>query len=457
MTLDRDFFITTRVTTRAVHRRSLTKLNRPSQPKSSNTFTLTFATMASKDVSLPAFAATSFEDIQAKHDRLRATYRSGKTKDVQFRLQQLRKFYWAITDLEPLILAAVYKDLRKCHHEAVLTEVDWCKGEAMDLINGLEKWLKDETVVGVPPAFWAMKHRVHYEPLGTVLVIGAFNYPFQLTLLPFLGAVAAGNTVMVKPSELSAFSAMIIEKVIEYMDPDCYVCVNGALPVSQAVLDLKFNKIAFTGGKNVGKIIAKKAAETLTPTLLELGGQNPAFITKNANVKLAARRLLWGKTSNGGQVCISHNYAFVERSVLSQFIGELNSQYRVFMPKGAKASPDYCRIVNKSNFDRIRKMLDDSKGKIVMGGSFDETDLFIEPTVVIVNDPEDSMITQESFGPIWSVMPYDSLDDAIAIANEVDPTPLALFAFGNDQETKKSKLTADSTQRLSIFLCLHAY
>lgn len=403
--------------------------------------------MASKDVTLPPFTATPFEDIHAKYERLRVTYRSGKTKDVQFRLQQLRKFYWAMTDLEPLILAAVYKDLRKCHHEAVMSEVAWCKGEALDLINGLEKWVKDETVVGVPAAFWAMKHRVHYEPLGTVLVIGAFNYPFQLTLLPFLGAVAAGNTVMVKPSELSAFSAMIIEKVIEYMDPDCYACVNGALPVSQAVLDLKFNKIAFTGGKNVGKIIAKKAAETLTPTLLELGGQNPAFITKNANVKLAARRLLWGKTTNAGQVCLSHNYALVERSVLSQFIGELNNQYRVFMPKGAKESPDYCRIVNKSNFDRIRKMLDDSKGKIVMGGSFDETELYIEPTVVIVEDVEDSMITQESFGPIWSVMPYDNLDDAINIANEVDPTPLALFAFGNDQETKKSKSTADSTQR----------
>lgn len=395
--------------------------------------------MASKELSIPAFEATSLEDIATAHSKLRSTYRSGRTKDIQFRLKQLRKFYWAICDLEELMKQALWKDFRKGEHEAVLTEISWAKGDCLDLVNNLEKWSKDEPVIGVPATFWAMKHRIRFEPLGTVLVIGAFNYPFQLTLLPFLGALAAGNTVIIKPSELSPHSAMVMKMIIDRLDPESYVCINGALPVSQAVLDLKFDKIAFTGGRNVGTIIAKKAAETLTPVLLELGGQNPAFVTKNANVKVAARRLLWGKTLNAGQVCLSHNYVLIERSVLNEFIAEINKQYRVFMPQGAKANPDYCRIVNKSNFDRMKRMLDHTSGKIVMGGTSDESDLFIEPTAVLVDkmNLDDSMIAEESFGPIWSIVPWDNLDDAINFANEIDPTPLAMFTFGSDAENEK--------------------
>lgn len=395
--------------------------------------------MASKQLSIPAFEATPIEEITAAYHTLSKTYRSGRTKDIQFRLKQLRKFYWAVCDLEDLMKESLYKDLHKCAHEGVLTEISWCKGEALDLINNLERWSKDEAVENIPAAMWLMKHRIHYEPLGVVLVIGAFNYPFQLTLLPFLGAVAAGNTVIIKPSEHSPHSAMVMKMILERLDPECYLTVNGALPASQALLNLKFGKIAFTGGRTVGTIIAKKAAETLTPVLLELGGQNPAFITKNGNVELAARRLLWGKTTNGGQVCLSHNYAFVERPVVDRFIAELNKQYKVFFPKGAQASPDYCRIVNKASYDRIKGMLDKTSGKIVMGGATDEADLYIEPTAVLMDkmDSNDSMIADESFGPIWSIVPFDNLDDAINFANEVDPTPLSMFTFGSDAENEK--------------------
>lgn len=395
--------------------------------------------MASKDVSIPAFEADSVDVIATKHNTLRNTYRSGRTKDIQYRLKQLRKFYWAVCDLEPLMTQALYKDLRKGSHEGIMAEIAWAKGECLDQINNLEKWAKDESIPNIPVAFWAMGHRIRFEPLGVVLIIGSFNYPFQLTLLPFIGALAAGNTVIIKPSEHSPASAMVTKLLSERLDPESYVCINGGLPVSQTLLDLKFDKIAFTGGRGVGTIIAKKAAETLTPVLLELGGQNPAFITRNGNVKLAARRLLWGKTTNAGQVCLSHNYALVERSAVDEFIAELNKQYKVFMPQGAQASPDYGRIVNKSNFDRIKSMLDRTSGKIVMGGATDESDLYIEPTIVLHDkmDLHDSMIAEESFGPIWSIVPYDNLDDAINFANEVDPTPLALFTFGSDAENQK--------------------
>lgn len=394
--------------------------------------------MSAKTTTIPPFEATPLDVIPSSVNILRSTYGSLRTKDIQYRLKQLRKLYWGIVDYSSLLEEAILKDFGKSKHETAISEIGWAKNECIDLINNLEKWTKDEPVVNVPISFWAMKHRIRYEPLGVILVIGAFNYPVQLALVPAMGAIAAGNAVLLKPSEGSPHTAMVLQRIFEeYLDPEAYVCVNGALPESQALLSQKYDKIVFTGSRSVGKIIAKKAAETLTPVLLELGGQNPAFISKNADIKLAARRLLWGKCLNAGQVCLSQNYALVERSVVSQFIGELHNSYRTFMPQGAKASTDYARINNKANFDRLKSLVDNSRGKIVLGGSMDESDLFIEPTVVLVDDIEDSLISNETFGPIWSIVPYDNLDQAIDIANKVDPTPLSLFTFGSDAENQK--------------------
>ncbi|KAI5462522.1 Aldehyde/histidinol dehydrogenase [Mariannaea sp. PMI_226] len=393
---------------------------------------------ASSNLVISAFEATPLHEIPVKVQHLRATFRSGRTKNIQFRIAQLRKLYWSIVDNTPLIEESLKRDLRKCQFESIISEIDWVKRECLDQINNIEKWAKDENVVNVPFEFKPMGYRIRNEPLGVILAIGSYNYPFQLNLTPVIGAIAAGNCVILKASESSPNSAMVLAKIFDdALDPDCYTYVNGALPESQAILDQKFDKIVFTGGKGVGKIIAQKAAETLTPVLLELGGQNPAFVTKNANLKLAARRLLFQKALNAGQVCLSHNYILVERSVLSPLIGELNSQLRAFMPKGAKRSPDYSRVVNIHHFNRLKKMLDSTQGKIVLGGSMDESDLFIEPTAVLVDSIEDSMMVQESFGPIFSIMAYDTLDQAIDIANEVDPTPLALFCFGTDAEANK--------------------
>lgn len=394
--------------------------------------------MAASKLEIPAFDFTPLQDIPAKVDQLRGTFRSGRTKDIQFRLVQLRKLYWSLVDNTPLIEESLMRDLRKSKYEATISEIDWCKRECLDMINNLEKWAKDEAVVNVPLEFKIMGHRIRHEPLGVILVIGSYNYPFQLNVTPVIGAIAAGNCVVLKASEASPNCAMVLRKIFDdALDPECYTYVNGALAESQCILEQKFDKIAFTGGKGVGKIVAQKAAETLTPVLLELGGQNPAFVTKNANLKLAARRLLWQKVLNAGQVCLSHNYILVERSVLPKFLGELNGQLRVFMPKGARNSPDYARVVNSRHFARLKKMLDTTKGKIVLGGSMDEEDLFIEPTAVLVDDVEDSMMVEESFGPIFSVMAYDNLDQAIDIANKVDSTPLALFCFGTDIEAEK--------------------
>ncbi|CAI0644005.1 unnamed protein product [Colletotrichum noveboracense] len=392
----------------------------------------------SADVKIADFTHTSTDDIYRLTDTLRATFRSNKTKDLNWRKVQLRKLYWAIRDFTPQLCDALRKDLRKCKHEALLSEIEWCANDCLYMIKKMDQFAKDETPEDVPLTFAALKPRIRKEPLGMVLVIGAFNFPVQLTLLPIIGAISAGCTAVLKPSESSPATAMVLAKIFEVaLDPKAYQVVNGAVKETQALLDVKWDKIMYTGSTAVGKIIAKKAAETLTPVTLELGGLNPAFVTKNANVKLAARRLMWSKCLNAGQVCISQNYILADRAIVDQLVQGLNATLKEFFPSGAKNSPDFSRIVNKKSFQRIKKMLDETNGKIVMGGGLDEDQLFIEPTAVLVDSMLDSVMKEESFGPVFAIMPYDTLDDAINIANQVYRTPLALFTFGSDQENER--------------------
>lgn len=267
----------------------------------------------------------------------------------------------------------------------------------------------------------------------------AYNFPFQLTLGPLVGAITAGCTAIIKPSESAAASAAVMQKILaDYLDPTAYTTVQGAIPETTAVLNEKWDLIFYTGSANVAKIIAKKAAETLTPLILELGGKNPAIITKRADVKLASRRMLWAKTINAGQVCVSQNYIMVDREIMPAFIKELRIAMKEFYPNGARNSPDYARIINERQWNRLKKMLDESSGKILIGGEMDEKEKFLEPTVVEVTDPNDSLLVDESFGPIITLLAVNDLDEAINKANELSVTPLGLYAFGDKKETARS-------------------
>jgi beta-apo-4'-carotenal oxygenase len=255
---------------------------------------------------------------------------------------------------------------------------------------------------------------------------------------PVIGAIAAGCTVVLKPSENSPNAAAVMQMILsKYVDPTCYTVVQGGVPESTALLDCKWDKIFYTGSAAVGTIIAKKAAETLTPVTLELGGRNPAIVTKHADPRLAARRLTWAKVLNAGQVCVSQNYILIDREILPVFLVEMKAVFKEFYPNGAKASADYARIVNNRQWARLKKMLDASKGKILIGGTMDEADRFLEPTVVQVDSIDDSLIADESFGPLIPIYPVDNLDEAIRIANSVHDTPLGVYAFGNKKETDK--------------------
>ncbi|KAL8882368.1 MAG: hypothetical protein Q9198_000629, partial [Flavoplaca austrocitrina] len=372
---------------------------------------------------------TPVDAIPAIASRIRNAFNTHKTKPIGFRLLQLRKLYWGIKDNEAAIVQACKQDLGKGVFETYLSEIDWCTNDIVFVTQNLEKWMRDEKAPDIPLANKLLNPRIRKDPLGAILIIGTYNFPVNLSLTPLVGAIAAGCTAVLKPSESAPTVAKVLQHIIETsVDASCYTVVQGAISETTALLEEKWDKIFYTGSANVAKIIAKKAAETLTPMTLELGGRNPAIVTKNANVKLAAKRLLWGKIMN---------YIMVDKEVLDPFVAEMRLVMKQFYPDGTKETDDFGRIVHGKQWTRLKQMLDSTKGRIVIGGDMDEDQRYMGPTVVIVDNPNDPLVAEESFGPLIPILPIDDLDTAIRIAGEVHRTPLGLYPFGNKQETER--------------------
>ncbi|GAB7358862.1 hypothetical protein MBLNU230_g4085t1 [Neophaeotheca triangularis] len=387
---------------------------------------------------LPPYTATDMSSIRPAHDRVVAKFATNETRSVEYRLQQLKALYWAIKDQEHAITEACQLDLGKGDFETYLCETGWVLNDILYMIKNLAKWTQDEKPEDMGLMNMPVRPRIRKDPLGAVLVIGCWNFPIQLTLGPFIGAIAAGCTAVLKPSENAPNAARVMQKIVENsLDPSAYQVVQGAVPETTALLDLKWDKIFYTGSANVGQIIAQRAAETLTPVTLELGGRNPAFVTANADLRLAARRLIWAKLLNVGQVCVSQNYILVERSVLPSLVDNIRLALADFQPKGARDESSYGKIVNARNFSRLQEMLSQTSGKILLGGNSNKETLFFEPTVVEVSSPLDSLIATESFGPLIPILAYDTLDEAIALSNTVHATPLGIYPFGSKAETDK--------------------
>ncbi|KAH7130506.1 Aldehyde/histidinol dehydrogenase [Dendryphion nanum] len=387
---------------------------------------------------LPPFEHTSIDAIPSAAAQVRATFLSHKTRPLEYRITQLRKLYWGLKDNQDLLVEACKQELGKSSFETHLTEISWCTNDCIFMANNLHRFAKDEKPDDIAFTNKFLGPRIKKDPLGAVLVIGAYNFPVQLAIGPLIGAISAGCTAILKPSEAAPLTAAVLQKIVsESLDPSAYKVIQGAIPETTALLDEKWDKIFYTGSANVGIIISKKAAETLTPVTLELGGRNPAIVTKHADPRLAARRLLWAKTLNVGQVCVSQNYTLVDREILPAFVKEMQNALNEFYPQGPRKSPDYGRIINLRQFQRLKKMVDESNGKILIGGTMDESDLFIEPTVVQVDSLDDSLMVDESFGPLLPILPVTDLDEAIKIANEVHDTPLGVYSFGNKAEMEK--------------------
>jgi aldehyde dehydrogenase (NAD+) len=371
-------------------------------------------------------------DIPATVAGLRKTYATGRTRDLQWRKRQLLALARAMEENETAIAKALEHDLGRKPFEAWLADSVGTIAEAKDAAKNLHKWTKRRYRLlersQLPGRGW-----VEYEPYGAVLIIGAWNFPFYLTLGPLVGAIAAGNTVVLKPSELAPSSSRLMaELVTRYLDNDAIVVVEGDGMVSQELIAQGFDRIMFTGGTEIGKKIMAAAAPHLTPVTLELGGKSPVIVAADADIDVAAKRIAWTKLVNSGQICVAPDYAIVEESVKDRFVAKVLEAIDAFRAQDAPGMP----IVNERQFDRLSGYLTDAGGQVVRGGGSDPATLTIEPTVVLDPPLDGPLMTEEIFGPILPVVTVDSVDAAIDFVN-ARPKPLAAYLFTKSKATRE--------------------
>jgi aldehyde dehydrogenase (NAD+) len=362
--------------------------------------------------------ATGAADLLAD---LRRVFATGRTRALSWRQAQLRGIERMCEERESEIAEALAKDLDRPAVESWI-EIASTRGEAAFARKHVKKWMRRRRE-SLPLAQLPGRAWVQYDPLGVVLVIGPWNYPFYLALGPVVAALAAGNAVVVKPSELSpASSALIARLVPQYLDGDAVRVVEGDAQITQELLAQGFDHAFFTGGTEVGRKVMAAAAPTLTPVTLELGGKSPAIVVADADIDVAARRLAYTKLINSGQTCIAPDYVLVERPVAEGLIAKIVSNI------GAFRSGPSLRIVNERQFDRLVSLISSTDGKVVTGGGSDRADLRIEPTVIVDPSPGDAVMANEIFGPILPILIVDSVDAAVTFVN-ARPKPLALYVF----------------------------
>ncbi|WP_305778281.1 aldehyde dehydrogenase family protein [Kitasatospora sp. MMS16-BH015] len=386
-------------------------------------------------------------DAAALVARLRTTFRSGRTKPLAWRLDQLRALRALLTEQSEEFLAALHSDLGKGPTEAYRTEVAFTVNEIDHTLAHLEEWLRPKPA-GVPEAFRPAEARVVRDPLGVVLVIAPWNYPLQLALAPLVGALAAGNAAVVKPSELApATSAAIARLLPRYLDPAAVAVVEGAVPETTALLAQRFDHVFYTGNGAVGRIVMAAAAKHLTPVTLELGGKSPVLVDPGADLAVTAQRIVRGKFLNAGQTCVAPDYVLAVGDTAAALEAELAAAVRAAHGEDPAADPEYGRIVNERHFDRLTGLL--GEGRLVTGGEQDRAGRYLAPTVLADVSPEAPVMQEEIFGPILPVLAVPDLDAAIAFVNEREK-PLALYAFTESEQTKQ-RLAEETSSGALVF------
>ena len=361
-------------------------------------------------------------------------FSSGTTQDINFRKQQLKNLRNLIDDNENEILEALHKDLKKTEFEGCLTAVIGAKIEIDYALKNINKWTKAKKV-SVPIDQLPGKAFIQPQSKGVVLIISPWNYPFHLAIVPLVGAIAAGNCAIIKPSELTPNTSKVIAKIINNNFDENYIrVIEGAKETSQKLLEQKFDHIFFTGGSSIGKIVMEAAAKHLTPVTLELGGKSPCIIDTNINVKETAKRIAWGKFLNNGQTCVAPDYLLVNRQIKKELLEAIIEATKNLYGDDPATSPDYGRIVNHHHFNRLCALLE--PGKIVLGGQVIPEENYISPTIIDEVSPDFPIMEDEIFGPILPILEYDRLEEAIAFINE-RPRPLALYLFSNDKKQQK--------------------
>jgi len=379
----------------------------------------------------------------------RAAFNSGRTRPVEWRVTQLHALLSLLEENEKLICEALYKDLRKPRQESITLEINGVKNDIRGCINNINKWVSDNYVEKNIVTLMDETF-IHYDPLGVVLIMGAWNYPLMLSLGPIGGAIAAGNCVIVKPSEIAPATSNILATLIpRYMDKDCFKVVEGGVSETIDLLKEKFDYIFFTGSGTVGQKVREAANKHLTPVTLELGGKCPVWVDSTANLDIAAKRILWAKCINLGQTCIAPDYIICSSQVQKVLLEKMKSILFEWYGSNPQKSDNLCRIVNDRNWQRLNNLLQGSKGKIVLGGDLDQSDLYISPTVLTDVTQEDSLMQEEIFGPILPMMSVSNAQDAVNYITS-RPKPLSLYVFSNDKKTQK--LFQDATSSGSMVM-----
>lgn len=354
------------------------------------------------------------------------------TKDLDFRKAQLQKLKKVVKSNEKLLYDAIYQDFGKSEFETFGTEISFIYKDIDYYLKNLKSFAKPKSVLtNIVNQMGSSK--IVFEPLGNCLVIGAWNYPYQLTLTPVIAAIAAGNTCMIKPSELPENTMKAMAKLInENFDPQFLYVVEGGVEETTAILKLRFDKIFFTGSPRVGKIVYKAAAEHLTPVTLELGGKSPAFVTEKADLQIATKRIVWGKFINAGQTCVAPDYLYVAENIKAKFLKVLIEEIK---KRNYTDNVDhYCKIINERNFDRLEKMID--REKVVFGGETNREKRYISPTVLDHVTWDDAVMQEEIFGPILPILTYKNLETAMQTVVEGEK-PLSAYLFSNDAKEQK--------------------
>jgi aldehyde dehydrogenase (NAD+) len=378
-------------------------------------------------------------DFAAAVQRQRAFFQTGATRSLEFRRARLLKFRETIEAQEQLLCDALHADLRKSPQAAYASEIALVLGEIRYAHRHLPGWMKPQRRRASLLA-WPARGFIRPEAYGVALIIGPWNYPFQLLLSPLVGAMAAGNCAVLKPSEFAPNTAAAIAQLISATFPEEYLAVvQGARDAAEALLREKFDTIFFTGSTSVGRAVMSAAARHLTPVTLELGGKCPCLVCGDAPLEITARRIAWGKFMNAGQTCVAPDFVFVDRRVHAAFVDALKRALREFYGDDPQKSPDYGRVVNRRHFDRLTGYL--RTGQVVHGGLHDAADLYLAPTI-LTDVPTDAPVMQEEiFGPILPVLEFTALDDVLALLRE-RPTPLALYLFTPDRATQERVLAA---------------
>ena len=382
------------------------------------------------------------KEIKGLLEKQRAFFKWGKTRNIPFRIRKLKKLYRCIEENEAAIEAALKKDLNKAAFESYETEIGIVLDEIRYVIRHLPQWAAKKWVP-TPMMHFLSYSAVYEEPLGVVLILAPWNYPFQLNMMPLIGAIAAGNCAVLKPSEYAVHTAKVVEKIVKEVFSECYVSViSGGQEVSQELLSERFDHIFFTGSPAVGKVVMEAASKYLTPVTLELGGKSPCIVDETADLRLAAKRIIWGKLLNAGQTCIAPDYLLVQQTVKEPLIREMEKYIRKFYGECPEMHSEYPKIINEKHFRRLMHLIED--GRILSGGWVNMKTRQIAPTLIDDVDWNSPVMQEEIFGPILPILTFEDPMEVIPMIDR-HPKPLALYLF------TKEKAYADSIIGLVSF------